>query len=452
MKVNSIVSYNLNSGRLNNIQVKENKTGDIKISPDKTSLANIPFMSLGTRVSKYITRLELPCEALPELPCFYCREPMIGRKIFRSIKWPKEFIDISPKVIIAKLKKIQQELTPSEKRLLGQIEILHKHECNLPFRDLIKKTNNPSNHFSDIKDFYQVAPEIYNQQLIETLKPFKFYMHSVESSAFELIKQLHSQFPQRTFQQLFGMLRETNLKTLENEQLEILNRIEQILKPLHTSTKITTETRGDRKDKIIALQIKKLIADTKNIMNTSSSDDGFRRKVFIRKLNNLTKQGYNRALFGDIRELVEKLPTSRTSKSAFIVKYSGKVSAPDGTFQYKSSQGIAHNLICSAQFTLDHLLALGLGGENSLHNAVGACAHCNNELKGKKKFKQFIKRPHVIENIKFHMQYLIDNVDKIPDGENNIRNLAKTIETLSKGIIKIDLSAFDSRTSLRDVI
>ncbi len=450
MKVNSIVSYNLNSGRLNNIQVKENKTGGIKISPDKTSLANIPFMSLGSRASKYIARLELPCEALTELPCFYCREPMIGRKIFRSIKWPKEFVDISSKVIIADLIRKQQKLTLAQKRLLGHIATLHKNEFKLPFRDLIKKTNNPSNYFPDINDFYKVAPEIYNKQLIETLEPFKFYMHSVESSAFELIKKLHSQFPQRTFQQLLSMLREPNLKTLENEQLEILNRIEQILKPLHTRT--TTETRGDRKDKIIALEIKILITDTKNIMKHSSSDEGFRRKVFIRNLNNLTKQGYNRALFGDIRKLAEKLPTSRTSKSAFIVKYSGKVSAPDGTFQYKSSQGIAHNLICSAQFTLDHLLALGLGGENSLHNAVGACAHCNNELKGKIKFKQFIKRPHVIENIKFHMQYLIDNVDKIHDGENNIRNLAKTLEELSEGKIKIDLSAFESQTSLRDVI
>ncbi|MEI8129511.1 MAG: hypothetical protein WCG95_07850 [bacterium] len=377
---------------------------------------------------------------------------MIGRKIFRSIKWPKEFIDISPRLINTNLKKSQQQLSLGEKRGLGQIEILHKHECNLPFRDLIKKTNNPSNHFSDIKDFYQVAPEIYNQQLIETLEPFKFYMHSVESSAFELIKQLHSQFPQRTFQQLLGMLRETHLKTLENEQLLILSRIEKTLKLLLPNSEVQFKTQKEMKDATIALQIKNLLAETQHIMKISSKDEGFRRKVFITKLTMLTNQRHNRGLFGVIKRQAENLPTSRTSKSAFIVKYSGKVTAPDGIFQYKSSQGIAHNLICSARFTLDHLLALGLGGENSLHNAVGACAHCNNELKGKIKFKQFIKRPNVIENIKFHMQYLIKNVDKIHDGENYIRTLAKTIETLSEGIIKTDLSALDSQTSLRDVI
>ncbi len=452
MKVNSIVSYNQNSKKLsNNIQTKDSKTSNLQVSLDKLTLMNIPPLALQNNVSISFGA-KLPYGNLYNVICAYCNRVMINAKTFKAIKWPKEFIDISPKLIITNLKRNQQKLTLAQKRLLGEIETLHKHECKLPFRKLIKKTNNPNNHFSDIKDFYQVAPEIYNKQLIETLKPFKFYMHSVESSVFELIKKLHSQFPQRTFQQLLGMLRKINLKTLEHEQLEILDRIEQILRPLSNSSRITPTPHSDISDKAIALQIKKLITDTKNIMKNSSSDEGFRRKVFITKLNNLTKQGHNKALFGDIRKLAEKLPTCRTSKSAFIVKYSGKVSAPGGTFQYKSSQGIAHNLICSAFESLDHIEASHNGGKNGLHNAIGACTHCNNELKGHMSFRKFIKRPNVIKNIKLHMQYLIENVDKIQDGENYIRNLAKTLEELSERKIKIDLSALDSQTSLRDVI
>ena len=407
MKVSSIISYNLKS---NHYRVKEYKSEDIKVSSDKMSLANIPSHALQNNVS-IAFGLKLPYEMLPDVPCAYCGRKMINKKMFRSIKLPKEWFFVPAELIIDNLKK--QQLSKIERIALGKIINLHTKSPTATFQKLVSKLEHPPQRFSVIKDFYKDNPEIHNQQLIKALEPFTSYMHDVEASIFKMIKRLHARHPQKTFQQLFELLRPMNLQILEQEQVKILSEIEKTLKPLLPNLGTKSRTTKNLQDMSIALKIKELIAETERIMIFSSNNTGFRRKVFIRKLNDLTKQRGNEGLFGVINQQAETLPTSRTSKSAFIVKYSGMVSAPDGSFQYKSSQGIAYNLVCSAEFTLDHKVPLHLGGENSLDNAIGACADCNNSLKGHIPFKTFIKRPGVINNINLHNQYLINHNEEI---------------------------------------
>lgn len=291
--------------------------------------------------------------------------------------------------------------------------------------------------------------EAYNSALIKTLEPFKSYMHENELFIFWRIKLLHRKYPQKTFQQLLEMLRPKYLQLLEAEQTAILNDIDGMIDNFSSMQQKKTINHD------LVIQLKTLISETKSIVISSEVEKHFLRKVFFAKLGLLIKQNPNAILLKKVKEKAADLPTSRDSISAFIVKYSGKVPsskksrAPLG---YRSSKDIMENLLRPACETFDHVHPKVNGGVDNLDNALGVCAYCNNDLKNKKNFRVFINRPNIIRNIELHMQYLIKHVKQIKKGIKYIKDLAKTLERLSNGLIKTDLSAFEKKKPIPETI
>ena len=393
MRVSSIISYNLNSSQLGtNIHSKDYQTRDVETSLNKIAFLNIPSNALLKNVSISFGRLQLPYIHLHNVPCAYCNKPMISLEQFNAIKWPVE---------------------------------------------------------------KRISPEVYHQKLIKVLEPFESYMHEVEASVFKELKKLHSKHPEKTFQQLLDLIRPKHLQSLQDEQIGVLTDIDLTLNHLPNRFKEKSINPEDAQGIKLIDRLKELIIDTRYIINNSQDDNHFQRKVFFSKMDVLIKQNPDNALLKFINKKANNLPVSRTSKSAFIVKYSGKIpTSRHGVSRYKSSKEIAHNLICSAQETLDHITPKisNKSQKHNLNNALGACACCNNDIKGQNPFGIFIKRSGIIENIQLHMQYLIKNINNIEDGLSYVKNLAKTLERLSKGVIKTDLSALESQKSFRDVV
>jgi hypothetical protein len=323
-------------------------------------------------------KLKLPYVHLNDVPCAYCNKPMISLKAFNSIKWPKE-----------------------NKNLAS-----------------------------------------YHLKLIKTLEPFKSYMHDVEADVFEEIKKLNHQYPQKTFQQLLELIRVNHLQLLEAEQIKVLNQLNEMVDDLVFGLSENNKKSIETNSLIVFAETKKLISSTIDIIKHSQEDRHFLRKVFFVKLGQLIKQNPNNTLLRRVNEKAKALPSSRDNKSAFIVKYSGKAPVNKGHPRYKTSQEIAYNLIYSAEMTLDHMIPKSSSKmlKNNLDNALGACAHCNNNIKGGMSFRQFISKEGIVDNIKKHFQYLIKNVNSLENGNSYIKNLSTTLERITKGIIKIDTS------------
>ena len=86
------------------------------------------------------------------------------------------------------------------------------------------------------------------------------------------------------------------------------------------------------------------------------------------------------SLVEDIKETAYFLPTSNTSKNAFVVKYSDR-----------SHDEISKRLVRSSLQTIEHIHPESDGGENNISNFMLASASVNN-LRGNMPFKKFIKR------------------------------------------------------------
>ncbi len=287
----------------------------------------------------------------------------------------------------------------------------------------------------------------YHKKLIHTLEPFEPYMRETEASVFKGLKELNSRHPKKTFQQLLEILRPKHLQLLEDEQIIILDGINEMLDFLPPKLQQTPSYSPE-----VIESVRELINATKLIVQHPESQKHFLRKVFFSKLNLLIKEHPQNTLLKVIKKRANSLPTSRDSKSAFIVKYSGKVpiskKEPQKGLQYKSSKGIAVNLISSARESTDHFHATDNGGANNLCNALGACEHCNTDIKGNTSLNQFIKIFGIVDNIKLHFKYLIKHVANIEDGVNYIKNLAKNINRRSGNIIQIDTSGLDVPKSI----
>jgi len=289
--------------------------------------------------------------------------------------------------------------------------------------------------------------KIYNKKMIEILDPLKEKMHEGELAAFETIKDLNSQYPDKTFQELLSLVRPENLEKLIAKEKKILNNINWITNEL---------------PRRFSNRIRPLIADAQSRIVRDEETHPFRRKVFIERLGSILEDLPNQKRAQSIVDKAYYLPTSKDSKSAFIVKYASKVRKADGTWAYRSTEEIAHNLLCGSRSTVDHLEAqhpqdLSMSkGETVEDNLVFACDCCNSFLKENTELPRLAKRyPKIPKNIQKHVDTLTiaSNNGTIIGGVKYINGIAQKFEKLSTAEVdlRVDTSQLNQSLALNQV-
>lgn len=165
----------------------------------------------------------------------------------------------------------------------------------------------------------------------------------------------------------------------------------------------------------------------------------FNRKTFIYELNKITSALEDKKLARDIIEEATKLPTSKDSVSAFIVKSA-----------LSSSEKIFQDLFSGSRGTVEHIVPTVKKGQDCLMNYVLASAWKNNERGHRSFADQVRKYPSVYQTAQRHVDRLIElynngTFEEIGMKRGYIINLADILKRLSppeKPLI-IDISALN---------
>lgn len=297
--------------------------------------------------------------------------------------------------------------------------------------------------FSIVWPSSQEPINLYNKKIIEILEPFKEKMHEGERVVFDTIKDLNLQYPQKTFQELLSMVRTPNLEKLNAKENKVLNNLKWTTKDL---------------PKKFSKPIKELIEDGQSRIALDKEFHPFKRKIFIERFGNILQELPDKEKAQSLIDKAYYLPTSKDNESAFIVKYASKVRKDDGTWAYRTTEEIAHNLLCGARSTVDHFEAqhpqdpLMAKGETAADNLAYACDRCNSFLKENTELPRFVKRyPITRINIQKHVNSLIlaTNNGIIIDGIPYIKGIAKKMEKLStKDVdLRVDISKLNPAPS-----
>lgn len=275
-------------------------------------------------------------------------------------------------------------------------------------------------------------PDIYSQLLdikelsgpaseaIHILAPFEKIMHPVERQVFNMFKSMSAKYPDKNFKELLEMKRDIHELALVKIQSVIFNKISFFRRILPKKT---------------ARQLRKLMIKTNDIIFDPEPHKPFSRRIFIHKLKNILKNIENKKLKEEIIEIARRLPRSSDEVCAFVVKNSRK-----------KSNIIALNLVHPSVGTFEHLLPKCMNGMNNSLNFALECSYCNNSRHHYPISVQIEENPYMPQNTQIQADKLISLCKKGLCKKEYITNLKHVLQTLSDGIICLDISKLSEIT------
>ena len=250
--------------------------------------------------------------------------------------------------------------------------------------------------------------------VIEVLQPYESIMHPVERQVFNMFKGMSLKYPNKNFQELLIMKKEIHELALVKIQSSIFNKISFYRRILPSK---------------IARRLRKLIIKTNDIIFDPEPHKPFSRRIFIYKLKNIAGNIEDKKIKEDIIKIARRLPRSSDEVCAFVVKNARK-----------RPEIIALNLVHPSVGTFEHLQPKCLNGKNNSLNFALECTYCNNSRNHYPISYQIEENPYMPENAQYHFDKLISLCKKDLCKEEYVENLSNILNSLSDGIIDIDLN------------
>lgn len=181
--------------------------------------------------------------------------------------------------------------------------------------------------------------------------------------------------------------------------------------------------------KVYYKPFQKLIDDTRSQKRGEKIISRFSRKSFIYDLANVLETYPDKVKSERMLQIAKKLPTSRDSAAAYIVKYSSE-----------PSNKIGFRILDPYVASVEHILPAANGGEDEMYNYGGACKRVNSD-RGNIDFTEQIKRmPKTGFNCKNYVIRLVDLLHRGIFEKHNINpkyidDFKSTVERESKGQI-----------------
>ena len=178
-----------------------------------------------------------------------------------------------------------------------------------------------------------------------------------------------------------------------------------------------------------------------NLFNTSKSRLNkerivipFNRKSFIYDLSKLIKDIPDQQLLEKMISIAQKLPTSKQSTSAYILK---SLTA--------SSDKIGYRLLWPSIASVEHIYPKSCGGPDLMYNFGGACCRENTERQNIDFMKQLKRCPQTKENCQKYIDKLIELANSGVFAKHNINvkyilDFKNTIYRQSRKTLNLDIS------------
>lgn len=178
--------------------------------------------------------------------------------------------------------------------------------------------------------------------------------------------------------------------------------------------------------------LKQLITTTKSKINRVPQLIPFSRKSFIFALDDLLRNIEDQNLRSQMVDTAKKLPTSRDTIAAYVVK-----------FRNEPSSKIAYRLLCPTFASVEHIHPRSMGGQDLMSNFGGATVRENSDRGNIDFTEQIVRRPGTKKNSQKYVNKLIELVNKGVFKRYNINpqyidDFSHTIDVESQGQIKLN--------------
>lgn len=270
-----------------------------------------------------------------------------------------------------------------------------------------------------IKGFEKGLSKCKNaKDAVELLAPFQNNLLPVEKSIYAIFRDFAMINPYDNLQNCLNMIKRNCLIKLKLEEMEVLDEVDLLTRKLspHTALKIRTKTTKCRQ-----------------IILSNDKHDTFKRKTFLNSLEEIIPNENEREIFNDIKNKALFLPTSESSRNAFIVKYSKR-----------NQTEIVRRLFIASTGSIEHVTPASNGGLNTIGNFLLTSAS-GNRYRENMPLCEYIKRH---PQIPYFMQLYIDNIieeihaGNLAGNETYPYKIKKKLFEESEGRIMISLSAY----------
>lgn len=253
---------------------------------------------------------------------------------------------------------------------------------------------------------------------VELLTPYQENMLPVEKAIFCIFKDFVLLNPDDDLQNCLQMIKMNCLTKLKLEEMEVLDNVDMLTKKLSPQT---------------ALKIRAKTTKCRQIILSSSKHDTFKRKTFLNSLEEIIPNENEREIFNNIKNKALFLPTSESSRNAFIVKYSKRTQTE-----------IARRLFIASTGSIEHVTPSSRGGVNTMGNFLLTTAS-GNRYRENMRLVDYIKRHPKIPQ--YMQMYIDDIIREIHNGnlqgnETYPYKIKKKLYEESEGRIMISLSNY----------
>ena len=253
---------------------------------------------------------------------------------------------------------------------------------------------------------------------VELLSLYQEYMLPTEKAMFAIFKDFALINPDDNLQNCLQMIKMNCLTRLKLEEMEVLDDVDRLTKRLSPNS---------------ALKIRAKTTKCRQIIISSSTHDTFKRKTFLNSLEEIIPKENEREILNNIRNKALFLPTSESSRNAFVVKYSKR-----------SQTEIIRRIFIASTGSIEHVTPASNGGLNTIGNFILTSAS-GNRYRENMPLVEYIKRHPKIPQ---YMQIYIDDIIReihngnLQGNETYPYKIKKKLFEESEGRIMISLGLY----------
>ncbi len=288
------------------------------------------------------------------------------------------------------------------------------HDIRCPYRGIKIISSDAIRSFEKKLAECKVAEDYVN-----LLHGYTDFMLPTEKSMYAIFCDFANLNPNDNLQNCLQMICDNCLTRLKLEEFEVLDEVDELSRKLSPST---------------ALKLREKTTKCRQLILSNNKKDTFKRKEFLSSLEEIQPKENEREIFIEIKTKALFLPTSESSKNAFIVKYC-KRKQPE----------IARRIFIASTASIEHVTPASNGGINSIGNFLLTTAN-GNRYRENMPLYIYMKRFPEIPN--YMQQYIDDVIEAIHQGkmqgnETYPYKIKKKLFDESEGRILISLSKYN---------
>lgn len=256
------------------------------------------------------------------------------------------------------------------------------------------------------------------EEAVNLLAEYSNNLLPTEKSVYAMIKDFANLNPDDNIKNCLQMIYTNCLTKLKLEEFEVLDEVDRLSRKLSPST---------------ALKLREKTTHCRQLILNDNKKDSFRRKAFLDSLECIQPKENEREIFNDIKNKALFLPSSGSSKNAFVVKYSERTQTETIRRLFIASTG-----------SIEHIIPASHGGLNAIGNFLWTTAG-GNRYRENMPLPSYIKR---FKNIPHYMQLYIDDViseihnGKLEGNETYPYKIKQKMLEASEGRVLISLSKY----------